>query len=109
MPLTGNRLGGKSTVQYTSDTTQDYLLKMDTDLIIVGSGLIIGNVGQTKPSRFKPRGVFAQFIDTGKVYRKFLIANAGSTLYASNTPQGVVIDGATFTTTGRRGEKQTFS
>jgi hypothetical protein len=109
MPLNGNRLGGKEKVQYVSDATQTYILTMDPDLIIVGSGLVLGNVGQTKPSRFKPRGVHAQLVEAGKIYRKFLVANAGSTLYASNTPQVVTIDGAGFTTTGRRGEIQSFS
>ncbi|NJM10051.1 MAG: hypothetical protein HC883_03955 [Bdellovibrionaceae bacterium] len=109
MPFTGNRLGGKIKVQYTSDAAQDYVLTTDPDLVIVGSGLVAGNVGQTTPGRFKPRGVHAQLVDTGKIFRKFFVCNAGSPLYSSNTPQAVVCDGATFTTTGRRGEKQTFS
>lgn len=109
MPLTGNRLGGKLPVVYESDSGSDYNMKIDADLIISSSGLVAGATGGTKPIGFKPRGVHAQLIDTGKIFRKFFICGtAASTLYATNTPQVVTADGASFTTTGRRGEQQRF-
>lgn len=109
MPLTGNRLGGKTPVVYVSDSGSSYNLKIDADLVIVGSGLVAGATGGTKPIGCKLRGVHAQFIDTGKIYRKFFVCgDVASTLYATNTPQVVTCDGAAFTTTGRRGEQQRF-
>lgn len=109
MPFSGNRLGPKAKYQYTADNGATYVLTLDPDLVVAGSGLVAGNVGQTAPKRFKPRVVFAQFIDAGKIYRKSLIAGTiDGALFASNTPQVVTIDGAAFTTTGRRGEQQTF-
>lgn len=109
MPLSGNRLGPKVQVVYKSDSGSDYNLKIDADLVIVGGGLIAGNTGGIKPLGCKPRGVHAQFIDTGKIYRKFFVCGTvDSALYATNTPQVITCDGAAFTTTGRRGEIQRF-
>lgn len=109
MPLNGNRLGGKTQVVYASDSGSSYNLKIDADLIIVGSGLVAGATGGIKPLGCKPRGVHAQFVDAGKIFRKFFVCGdpAGS-LFATNTPQIVTCDGASFTTTGRRGEIQRF-
>jgi hypothetical protein len=108
MPLTGNRLGSKVAAEYISDGNQTYNLKIDADLYIAGSGLALGAGGTPRPGRFKPRGVHAQLLDSGKIYRKFFVCNATGGLYISNTPTGVTCDGATFTTTGRRGERQSF-
>lgn len=111
MPLTGNRLGPKTRVEYISDSTLTYNLRVDADLLIPAGGLTAGNTGVAKPIGCKPRGVHAQFVDSVSIatYRKFFICgDAGSTLFASNTPQAVVCDTLTFTTTGRRGEVQRF-
>lgn len=109
MPLSGNRLGGKVPVVYVSDSGSSYNLKIDPDLVIVGSGLVPGATGGTKPIGCKLRGVHAQLIESGKIYRKFFVCgDSAATLYATNTPQVVVCDGASFTTTGRRGEQQRF-
>lgn len=109
MPLSGNRLGGKTPVVYVSDSGSSYNLKIDPDLVIVGSGLVAGATGGTKPIGCKLRGVHAQFVETGKIYRKFFVCgDPAGTLYATNTPQVVTCDGASFTTTGRRGEQQRF-
>ena len=109
MPLSGNRLGGKTAVVYASDSGSDYNLKIDSDLVISNSGLVAGATGITRPTGFKPRGVHAQFLDAGKLYRKFFVCGtAAATLYASNIPAVVTCDGASFTTTGRRGETQRF-
>jgi len=109
MALSGNRLGPRTKVQYVADNGSTYILNLDADLIIVNSGLVIGTIGGVHPIGWKPRGVHAQLIDNGKIYRKFLICGtADSTLYATDTPQIVNLDGAAFTTTGRRGEVQRF-
>lgn len=111
MPLTGNRLGPKTRVEYASDSGLTYNLRVDADLLIPAGGLVAGATGVAKPIGCEPRGVHAQFLDTvaAKTYRKFFICGeAASTLFASNTPQGVVCDTLTFTTTGRKGEVQRF-
>ena len=109
MPLTGNRLGSKIKVEYKAENGATYVLRVDPDLVISNSGLNPGQNGGPPPKRWKPRGVYAQLEENGKIYRKFLIAGTvDATLYATNTPQVITIDGASFTTTGRRGEKQTF-
>lgn len=109
MPLTGNRLGAKDKYQYQSDVGSTYILRIDPDLVITNSGLVQGILGTTHPIGWKPRRVFAQLVEAGKLYRKTLIAGApDATLYATNTPQVITLDGAAFTTTGRAGEVQSF-
>jgi len=109
MPLTGNRLGGKTAVLYESDSGSTYNLKIDADLIISNAGLVAGATGITRPTGFKPRGVHAQLVDAGKLYRKFFTCGTvAAGLYASNVPATITCDGATFTSTGRRGETQRF-
>jgi hypothetical protein len=109
--MSGNRLGGKVKAQYVADNGSTYVLRIDADLVISNSGLVLGTIGGTPPKRFKPRIVHAQFVDTdGKIYRKQFIAGAAdAALYATSTPQVVTCDGVAFTTTGRRGEVQTFA
>ena len=109
--MSGNRLGKKERVQYVADNGSTYVLRVDTDLVISNSGLVLGNVGGTPPKYFKPRIVHAQFVDTdGTIYRKaFIAGTAAAALYATSTPQVVTCDGVAFTTTGRRGEVQTFN
>jgi len=109
MPLNGNRLGGKVPVVYASDSGNSYNMKVDADLVIVGSALAAGATGSVKPLGFKPRGVHAQLIDAGKLYRKFFICGtSNAAIYATNVPAIIACDGANFTTTGRRGETQRF-
>jgi hypothetical protein len=108
--MSGNRLGLKVKVLYVADNGSTYVLKVNTNLVLANSGLIAGTTGGTKPTGFKPRHVFGEFIDTdGKIYRKRFIAGThDASLYATSTPQVVTCDGIAFTTTGRQGEKQTF-
>lgn len=109
MPLDGNRLGRKSVYDYTDDTGKAISLLIDDNLAIVNSGLTLDSAGGPKPLRFHPRVVFAQAIIDGRVVRKTLICGtADSGLYKSNTSSAVQIDGRTFYTTGRRGEKLSF-
>lgn len=111
MPLAGNRLGPKTKVEYTSDSTLVYNLKIDADLLIPAGGLVAGATGVAKPIGCVPRGVHAQYLDTvsSRLSRKFFVCgDAGSTLFATNTPQNVTCDTLVFVTTGRRGEIQRF-
>lgn len=109
MPLAGNRLGTKSVYGYTTDAGVEINLLLDDDLVLTNSGLVLNDEGQPKPQRFKPRVVFAQAIVGNRVVRKALVCGtSAAALYASSTPQDVTIDGQVFTTTGRRGETQSF-
>ncbi len=109
--MSGNRLGPKVRVDYVSDSGKTYNLRVDSDLVISNSGLVLGSTGGPPPKRWRPRGVFAQFPDpdTNRINRKFLICGTtAAALYASDTPATITIDGVVFTTTGRKGEKQSF-
>lgn len=111
--MPGNRLGSKSKYVYTNDFGDEYLLTLDDDLVLTNSGLTVapaGTTAQPAPKRFQPRGVYVQqFIAGQGNARKFLVAGTPAAgLYATNSPQDVTIDGETFTSTGRRGERQTF-
>lgn len=109
MPELGNSLGEKSVFTYVSDAGGLINLLLDDDLVISNSGLSLGEAGQPKPLRFKPRVVFAQARVGGRVKRKALVCGTSdSALYATNVPQSFNIDGLIFTTTGRRGETQSF-
>lgn len=110
----GQYSGRRRPYLYTSDSGEVFLLQKDETLgDLVGTGLTratTGNVGNASPvpKRFEPRGVFWQGILGDRVVRKFLVCNATGTLYAGNTPQAVNIDGVVGSTTGKRGEQQTF-
>ena len=109
MAESGNRLGGKTVVTYVTDAGVLINLQLDTDLIISNAGLTIGTGGQPKPLRFTPRGVFAQARVGSRTVRKFLVCGTNdAALYATNVPQSFNIDGLVFTTTGRKGERQSF-
>lgn len=113
MPLSGQRLGKKKKYKYTMDDGTDIRLKLDETLgDLAGTGLTALttlDTVQNKPTNFKPRVVYVQFVDTdGSVSRKSIVCNASGTLYASNTEQNIDIDGATFQTTGRTGEDYSF-
>lgn len=113
MPLSGQRIGKKKKYKYTMDDGTEIRLRLDETLgDLAGTGLAalttLDNV-QNKPDNFKPRVAFVQFVDTdGSISRKQIVCNAAGTLYASNTEQNIDIDGATFQTTGRRGETYSF-
>ena len=112
--MPGQRLGAKKKYKYTMDDGTDIRLSLDATLgDLAGTGLaelttadIVGN----KPTNFTPRGVYAQAIDAnGNLARKRIVCQASGTLYASSTEQNVTIDGESFQTTGRAGEKYSFS
>lgn len=115
----GQYSGSRGKYVYTSDDGREYVLTLDDTLVMTNSGLTVydpatNTTAQNKPLRFKPRVVFWQgAIGTGaaaKFVRKALIAGTtASGLFSAKAPQAITIDGASGTTTGRRGEKMTFT
>ena len=108
--MAGNRLGSKTKVTYTSDSGALYNMTIDIDLVMVGAGFLAGHIGQPAPKRFKPRVIHVQQpIGVGRMARKKLIVgDVNSAMWITNAPADYVIDGETFTSTGRRGEVQTY-
>jgi len=116
----GQSLGPRKKVAYETDANTTIRITTDATLAdLAGSGLSAAS-GTTanKPLNFKPRGVYVQSlaiaadpnngITAVPVLRKFIICNKAGSLYTSDTPQSVTIDGVAFTSTGRRGETQSF-
>ncbi len=120
--MAGNRLGSRARFLYESEEANViYIIETDADLAVAGTGP--GAAAPTPydpsaeppagaticppPKRFEPRGVWVKA--TSGTGRKFLkcFSNAAP-LYATSTPTEVTIDGETFVTTGRIGEKQSF-
>lgn len=108
MPTSGNTLGQRRYYLYEDDLGTAFTFQTDqTNGDAAGNELNDTNPGL--PRRFKPRGVYCEAEVEGTIARKFLvIGDVANPLYASNASQDVVIDGVTFSTTGRRGEQVTF-
>ena len=112
----GQFSGKRSAYLYNSDTGQQYLIRTDDTLAaLAGTGLVAATTGnsaaaQNPPKRFKPRGVHWQGTLNGRIVRKFIITNAGNTatLYTGGIVINVTIDGVSGSTTGRRGEVQSY-
>lgn len=122
--MTGQRLGPKNTyLYYTDDITKAYLMQRDATLAIAGLGA--GTAAPTvydaseppanvtitpKPQGFKPRVVFIQSTDDGA--RKEMIAfHPTSAIYLQNASAAfpAIDEDDTFITTGRKGEKLSFT
>ncbi|HEX7762729.1 MAG TPA: hypothetical protein VF433_03870 [Cellvibrio sp.] len=112
----GQFTGSRDSYVYTSDTGNLYVLQLDETLgDLAGADLDAfdpANPGTAtpKPTRFSPRGVYWQATATGfEGKRKFIICGTtDATLYNSSVRQALTVDGVAGTTTGRRGEKQSF-
>lgn len=122
--MTGQRLGPKNTyLYYTDDVTKAYLIQRDVTLAIAGLGAGTSaptvydaanppaNVTVTpKPQGFKPRVVFIQSTNDGA--RKEMVAfHPTAARYLANASAAFPeIDGDdTFVSTGRKGEKLSFT
>lgn len=112
----GQFTGSRGKYTYENDAGQEIVLRLDTSLVITGSGLAAFNpttdtTAIPKPLRFKPRGVYWQATEgtfAGK--RKFLVCGeVDATNYASDTPLPLTVDGVAGITTGRRGEVQSYA
>lgn len=108
--MAGNTLGPRGYYTYTSDSGVNYNILTDTDLA-TAMGLTPGVSGNPQlPRRFYPRIVYAEATIGGRLVRKRLVAGTNdNTVYAAEGSTTVTVDGQTFTTTGRRGEKVTFA
>ena len=113
--MPGNLLGQKVKVAYTTDSGVKIRLSRDIDLVPSSAGLATDLTGTTpRPTGFTPRGVYVEATIAGdenisdRKARKFIVCAANSTLYTSDQPQNVSIDGVVFKTTGRKGETQRF-
>jgi len=112
----GQFTGSRGKYTYTDDAGGKIVLRLDDSLVFTNSALTVFDpvadaAASPKPLRFKPRGVYWQATAAGFVgKRKFLVCGAiTATLYASNAPQALSVDGVAGVTTGRRGETQSFA
>lgn len=106
--MAGNTLGERRYYLYTDDLGNNFKFQTDEDL---GSaaGNTLNDTNPDLPRRFKPRGVYVEGEVDGETVRKFLIVGTRTNgVYASNASQTVTIDGASFKTTGRKGEATSF-
>lgn len=103
-----NTLGPRRYYKYVMDTGDEYKYQTDEDLgTAVGAEL--NDTLPDLPRRFKPRFVWAEGDDDGDTVRKKLICPTTETeAYNSTASTTITIDGTSFKTTGRVGEKQTF-
>lgn len=111
----GQFSGSRDKYVYTADNGDQYVLTLDTDLVIVGSGLIpydpVTNAAATSPPKgFRPRVVFWQATAVGfEGKRKALVAGVpADDLYSPSTPQTFAVDGVAGVTTGKKGERLSF-
>lgn len=103
--MPGNALGPRLYYAYTSDGGVAYKYLTDQDLG-TAVGATLNDTNPDMPKRFKPRGVY---VESSSGNRKFVICPLlTTTAYNSNASTSVTIDGVTFKTTGRKGEKQSF-
>lgn len=109
----GQFTGTRVVYNYQMDNGDEIQLLLDETLATAGAQdlqpAVTGDGSTPKPLRFEPRGVFWQGELDGKIKRKFLVCNPTSTLYQSNTSQTVTVDGVAGQTTGRKGEKLSFT
>lgn len=111
----GQFTGQRSGYLYTDDAGREYLLQLDNTLATVANNGLVrattANSGsaENKPIRFQPRGVHWESTVAATPGRKFLICGTAlATLYASNVPVTITIDGVAGVTTGRKGERYSY-
>lgn len=105
--MTGQTVGPRSYYTYTSDGGTDYSLLLD-DTLAAAAGLTAGTTAPSPPRRFSPRVVLLQATVGGRIVRKRLVVNADNALYQTDVTGTITIDGVSFGSTGRVGEKATF-
>jgi hypothetical protein len=108
----GQFSGSRASYEYTSDNGTVYLLTLDETLGgLTETGLVAATQGTTgiePPKRFNPRVVFWQGELSGRQVRKQLVCNSNGSAYV-DTSTAITVDGVDGITTGRRGEKLTFT
>lgn len=105
MALNGNRLGSRGLFVYTADDGLSYKVRTDSDNAAAG-GFTAATNEDDLPRGMKMRYLNLQLVDAGKTYRKRLYcAVPNATPYTSSTGSTVTVDGASWTITGKVGEK----
>jgi len=108
----GQFTGKRATYDYVADDGTEYRLTLDETLgNIASAGLGKTTTASTStevPKRLKPRVVYWQGTLGTRIVRKAIVCNTDGGLYSSSS-QNLTIDGVAGTTTGRRGEKFTFT
>ncbi len=108
----GQFTGSRQAYTYTMDDGNDIVICLDQTLgSVAGNGLTALTSAANlpgKPQRFSPRVVFWQGTLNGKIKRKQLVCNVGSSLYGNSGSSNLTVDGVAGVVTGRRGEQQSF-
>ena len=108
----GQFSGSRAAYTYTTDAGNDIVICLDETLgSVTGNGLTKLTTASNlpgKPMKFSPRVVFWQGELNGKIKRKQIVCNVGSSLYSNAGSANLTVDGVAGVTTGRRGEKQSF-
>lgn len=118
--MAGQRLGSRVRVVYTSDDIgKVYVIEIDQSYQIAGAGVgsaapeifdpnnpPAGSDVCPAPKRFEPRRVYAKASDGTR--RSVICTSPDADLYATTLPKIINIDSESFTTTGRKGERQSF-
>jgi hypothetical protein len=109
----GQELGVRDKYTYTMDDGEKVRLVLDKTLgDVADNGLTTSTTTDgagNKPLNFTPRIVFIQRTTaTGRTIRKQIVCNADSDLYTKKTVSEVTVNGDSYQTTGRRGEKLSF-
>jgi hypothetical protein len=96
---------------YTADNGIDYAIVVPDwvdDIAITVTGLKVPTGSESKvPSGIEFRGVWVK--DATNLKRRFIPCGPDGTLYKSNSSQTVTFSGESWTSTGRIGERLTFT
>lgn len=103
----GQTTGVRRYFGYVSDSGETYSLLLDETLGIIG-GMDLDDSNPPPPRRFRPRGVYVEGQVGSQTARKFITCSPTVLLYRTDQSTTVAIDGVNFSSTGRRGERQTF-
>ena len=103
--MSGNTLGERSLYKYTSDSGTEYKYLTDDDLA-EAAGAELNDRLPDLPRSFRPRIVYCQ--NSEGVRKSVIIPDVENGVYSTETASNITIDGETFRTTGRRGERVSF-
>lgn len=103
--MPGNFLGARRYYKYTTDTGEEFKYQTDANL---GEAVaaIQDDTLPDLPRRFYPRYVLCEDDDGNK--KKVICPGLGTAPYLADHTTVVTIEGVSFKTTGRVGEKRTF-
>jgi len=107
----GQYLGTRTAYVYTSDTADEYVVRLDDTLATLpGTGMV--DFTTTSTASAKPAGLTMRYVlwqsSDGTYRKKIRCGTNDSSLYANDTSTALTIDGIAGFTTGRVGEKVTY-